>query len=124
MHPARMEATQAEPHAKERRHEPRERCEFPIEVSGFDVEGEFFTEETTTVDVSPCGCSFLLRTPVESKSVVAIRSLRAAKPNTPVHTVLFQIAHIEPGTAGSVVGASRLYTGANGSSDISGDVKG
>lgn len=98
-------------HINDRRRETRERCEFPIEVSGFDAGREFFTEQTITLDVSPCGCRFLLRTPVELGSVVAIRSLHAITPHAPMPTVLFQIVYTQPADLGSIVGVSRLHAG-------------
>ena len=53
--------------------------EFSMEVSGFDHAGRFFTERTSTVDASFCGCKFHLRTPVEKGTVVAIRLLNARR---------------------------------------------
>ncbi len=113
MEPARIQTS-----GEDRRREPRDNCEFPIEVSGFNLGGEFFTEQTTTLDVSPCGCRFVLRMPVETQSVVAIRSLLATKPDRQLPTVLFQIVHITAVRTAWIVGASRLHTATDSFGDL------
>lgn len=51
----------------ERRDEYRETRSVPVEVSGFDVRGRFFTERTETLDVSDSGCRFQLRAELKKK---------------------------------------------------------
>lgn len=93
---------------KDRSSKPAEDRELPIEISGFDAAGEFFRERTATLEVSPGGCRFFLRTAVETKSVIVIRSLHMAERRMQMPSVLFQVVHTEPLELGSIVGASRL----------------
>jgi hypothetical protein len=60
----------------ERRREWREYRRIPVEVSGFDARGRFFTERTSTFDVSNSGCSFLLNYELEESSAVSVRVIR------------------------------------------------
>lgn len=60
----------------ERRHEWRESRRVPVEVSGFDARGRFFTERTSTLDVSDSGCCFLLNAEVEEHGAVSVRVVR------------------------------------------------
>ncbi len=62
--------------APERRREWRESRHVPVEVSGFDAHGRFFTERTSTLDVSDSGCCFLLNAEIEKDSVVSVRVIR------------------------------------------------
>ncbi|MDE3171157.1 MAG: hypothetical protein KGL75_13520 [Acidobacteriota bacterium] len=57
----------------ERRREWRESRRVAIEVSGFDLHHRFFTERTSTLDVSPSGCCFLLQTEVAPASGISVR---------------------------------------------------
>jgi hypothetical protein len=77
----------------ERRREWRESRRVPVEVSGFDARGRFFTERTSTHDVSDSGCSFLLNAELEENSAVSIRVVR--RRNGMMHDdppVLFRVA--------------------------------
>jgi hypothetical protein len=60
----------------ERRREWRESLRVPVEVSGFDSRGRFFTERTSTLDVSDSGCCFSLNAEVEKNSAVSVRVVR------------------------------------------------
>jgi hypothetical protein len=60
----------------DRRREPRVPLALPIGVSGFDRTGRFFTERTSTFDVSNLGCRFPLHVEMGKDSVVAIRVIR------------------------------------------------
>lgn len=60
----------------DRRVEWRESRRVAVEVSGFDTRGRFFTERTSTVDVSDSGCCFLLNAEVEKNSAVSVRVIR------------------------------------------------
>lgn len=60
----------------ERRRELRESRRVAIEVSGFDARGCFFTERTSTLDVSPSGCCFLLQAEVQPASGISVRVVR------------------------------------------------
>ena len=57
-----------------RRSEARLPLTFPIEVSGFDRDGRFFTEQSSCFDVGEASCAFRLRSEIEEDSVVAVRS--------------------------------------------------
>jgi PilZ domain len=77
----------------ERRREWRESRRVPVEVSGFDARGRFFTERTSTLDVSDSGCCFLVSAELEENSAVSIRVVR--RRNGMMHDdppVLFRIA--------------------------------
>lgn len=77
----------------ERRREWRESRRVPVEVSGFDARGRFFTERTSTFDVSDSGCSFLLNAELEESSAVSVRVIR--RRNGLTHDdppVLFRVA--------------------------------
>jgi PilZ domain len=79
----------------ERRREWRESRRVPVEVSGFDARGRFFTERTSTCDVSDSGCSFLLNYELEKDSAVSVRVVR--RRNGMMHDdppVLFRVAWI------------------------------
>jgi len=95
----------------DRRREPRYPHSFSIEVSGFDHAGRFFTEHTSTVDASPCGCRFGLRAAVERGSVVAIRLVNARGQSAIDRpTLLFQVAHTQQSQRGWVVGVWKLQS--------------
>jgi PilZ domain len=95
----------------DRRREPRYPHSFSIEVSGFDHAGRFFTERTSTLDASMCGCRFNLRTAVERGSVVAIRLLHAEiRSALDRPTVLFQVAHTQQSGRGWIVGVWKLQS--------------
>jgi hypothetical protein len=96
---------------EDNRSEPRYPFEFSIEVSGFDHAGRFFTEGTSTVDASFCGCKFHLRTPVEKGCVVAIRLLNPRNKSASDRlTLLFQVAHVAQEKRGWAVGAWKLQS--------------
>jgi hypothetical protein len=99
------------PAGKNRRREPRYPYQLPIEVSGFDHAGRFFTEGTSTVDASFCGCKFHLRTPVEKGCVVAIRLLKARNQSERDRaTLLFQVVHMAQESRGWTVGVWKLQS--------------
>lgn len=94
---------------RERRKEPRLNLRFNIEVSGFDSDGKFFSELTTTDDISEHGCRFQLKREVEKNSVVAIRLLRPqGMEEAPERLVLFQVARAEKGTTRQTFGALKV----------------
>jgi hypothetical protein len=94
-----------------RRCEPRYPYQLSIEVSGFDLAGRFFTEGTSTVDASFCGCKFHLRTPVEKGGVVVIRLLNARNQSERDRaTVLFQVAHVTQVSRGWAIGVWKLQS--------------
>ncbi len=80
----------------ERRLEERASIEFPIEVCGFDRQGRFHTERTTTRNVADSSCNFHLRMEVELGMVLAIRVI--SSPNgeeADSRPVLFHIVRLE-----------------------------
>jgi hypothetical protein len=125
MSPTEPESHNALPHRltapENRRREPRYPYEFLIEVSGFDHAGRFFTEGTSTVDASFCGCKFHLRTPVEKGTVVAIRLLKTRNGSEANRaTLLFQVAHVAQEKRGWTVGVWKLQSSQAWSAEFAG----
>ena len=93
----------------ERRREPRVPLSLPIGVSGFDRNGRFFTERTSTFDVSNLGCKFLLHVEMGKDSVVAIRVTRRGNGlETDSPPVLFRLAWVQHTEHGWTLGAEQL----------------
>jgi len=79
-----------------RRREARLPLTFPIEVSGFDRHGHFFTEQSSCFDVGEVSCAFRLHTEMEEEAVVAIRSFHWQNNNVlDSRPVLFQVTRVE-----------------------------
>ena len=57
----------------DRRREKRKNLAFSVELFGFNIANDYFTERGVTVNVSPAGCQLRLKNQVEVKSVVALR---------------------------------------------------
>jgi hypothetical protein len=92
-----------------RRHEPRLPLTFPIEVSGLDRAGHFFTEQSSCSDVGEASCAFRLRADLEEDAVVAIRSFHWQNHNVlDSRPVLFQVARIEKDGEEWIVATIRL----------------
>jgi hypothetical protein len=105
---------------RERRQEPRTELRIPIEVSGFNRHGRFFTEKTSTQNVSTCGCRFDLRSEVEKDSVVAIRVIQRRNGcEIDSRPVLFQVNWFKELPDGFTLGASKLQPGALWSAEFS-----
>ena len=85
----------------ERRREFREARMVPVEVTGFDVRGRYFTETTATLDVSESGCRFRLNTEVERHSAVSLRvtgrSSGVVVPDPPVVFRVVWTKYMQPG---------------------------
>ena len=95
----------------DRRREPRLSISFPIEVSGFDRNGKFFSERTTTDDISDHGCRFQLQAELDPTTVVAVKVLRPDGPlSEPTKLILYQIARVQKGADGSMIGAAKLQS--------------
>jgi hypothetical protein len=95
--------------AQDRRREPRDTVEFPIEVSGFDRFGRYHTEYTKTSNVSLMGCSFHLNMEVEKGLVLALRVFHPRNGReTSIGPVLFQVVRTEPRPDGCSLGVLRL----------------
>lgn len=95
--------------ASNRRREPRLPLTFPIEVSGFDRLGRFFTEQSSCFDVGAESCAFRLHVDVEEESVLAIRSFHWQNNNVlDSRPMLFQVARIEKSDDDWVVASVRL----------------
>jgi len=94
---------------REKRREPRVALELPIEVSGFNHTGRFFTEITLTSNVSDNGCGFGLHTEVDNDAVVAIRPIQQQE-GAPceVRRVLFRVAHVRQTEDAWTLGAAKL----------------
>ena len=93
----------------DRRSGKRLRLNFPIEITGFDRAGRFFTEQTKTADISEIGCRFDLLTPVESGNVVAIKLLPPGKATLPEEKpLLFEVVWTVARTIGWTVGTRKL----------------
>lgn len=97
---------------RDKRGEPRAHLKVRIEVSGFNRYGRYFSEKTSTVDVSDGGCRFDLRTEVDEKSVIAIRLIEI-KYGRELNTRpwLFQINWLQAQPRGWTLGASKLQPG-------------
>jgi hypothetical protein len=93
----------------ERRREPRVPLTLSIGVSGFDRTGRFFTERTSTLDVSNLGCRFPLLAEMGKDSVVAIRVIRRGEGlETDSPPVLFRLAWVQQTEHGWTLGAEQL----------------
>lgn len=93
----------------DRRLEPRIALSMPIEVTGFDVEGRFFTEITRTIDVSKSGCGFSLKRRVRRGGILAIKFLREDGKQSAGHKpLLYQVARCTTEMLGGRVGAAKL----------------
>ncbi len=95
----------------DRRQESRLALSMPIEVTGFDIDGKFFTETTRTIDVSKSGCGFALRHHVDRGGIIAIkivakngRQLAAHKP------LLYQVARSNSEGPRWITGAAKLQS--------------
>jgi hypothetical protein len=55
---------------KNKRREPRVKLHTHVTVSGSDANGEIFSYDTITVDVSPHGASIALETPIRCGTIV------------------------------------------------------
>jgi hypothetical protein len=95
--------------ALDRRREERISIEFPIEVSGFNREGRFESESTSTQNVSGSSCSFHLKMEVERGMALAIRAMSSANGfHADSAPVLFYVGRVDPVPGGYCVGAVKL----------------
>ena len=95
--------------SRDRRREKRIPLVFPIEVSGFDRNGRFFSERTVTADVSENGCRFQLKTQVERGAVLAIKLIsRQTNRPQPERPLLFEVARVAEEKNGWILGAAKL----------------
>lgn len=100
----------------ERRGEYRETRGVPVEISGFDARGRFFTERTKTLDVSDFGCRFQLRAEIEKHSAISVRVIRRRNgmmmDDPPVLFRVVWVRHANPGwmVAGAKLQTVRLWT--------------
>lgn len=93
----------------DRRKERRIPLAFPIEVSGFDANGKFFTERSVTMDISENGCKFQLKSRIERSSVVALKVLhRDDSGSLPERPLLFRVARVIRENDGWTLGAVKL----------------
>lgn len=81
---------------------------FPIEVSGFDCHGRYFTERTLIVNADETHCSFQVLVQVPHDSVVAISFIRRNSRAMISRPELFEVVHAEPTTSGWHIEATRL----------------
>src|ERR1700687_1550157 len=56
----------------DRRREKRKNLAFSVELFGFNIANDYFTERGVTVNVSPAGCQLRLKNQVDVKSVLAL----------------------------------------------------
>ena len=95
----------------DRRREARLTIRFPIEVSGFDREGKFFSERTTTDDISEHGCRFQLRAELDPSTVVAVKVISPDGPiSETAKLILYQIARVQKSDDGMMIGAAKLQS--------------
>ena len=88
------------------RREPRRVAAIVVEVSGFDVAGCFFTEHTSTANLSDNGCCFRVNAGVSPGAFVALQSNGHA--DLPDRPVFYQVVWMQPLSIGLLVGAARL----------------
>jgi PilZ domain len=94
---------------KDRRREARIPLAIPVEITGFDMDGKFFSDLTKTVDISERGCSFRLRRRVERGGVVAIKVILKDRKRQPEQKpFLYQIARATADGDRWIVGAAKL----------------
>ncbi|MCL6565942.1 MAG: PilZ domain-containing protein [Acidobacteriia bacterium] len=96
---------------EDRRKEKRVLLVYPIEVHGFDRYGKFFSERTTTSNISADGCRFRLQAEVEPGTVVAIRVIHTRADARTCRALLYQIVWTEPQETGWEAGACKLQEG-------------
>jgi PilZ domain len=95
--------------SRDRRRETRIPLVFPIEVSGFDRRGRFFTERSKTSDVSANGCRFRISTEIARGALIAIKLVsRNSEQTLPERPLLFQVARLEKKEDGWILGAAKL----------------
>ena len=95
-----------------RRRERRSYVSFPIEVSGFNREGRFFTERTSASDFGERSCAFQIGSEVELNSIVAVRCFHWQNCGMfDSRPVLFRVTRVERGSEGWMVGAVKFLPG-------------
>ena len=94
---------------QDRRHEARLPLSIPVQVTGFNADNRFFSESTTTLDISESGCSFRLKCDVPRGGIVAVKVLlkEYAKENS-ARPFLYQIARASEEADCWIVGAAKL----------------
>jgi hypothetical protein len=90
------------------RQKDRDASAFPIEVSGFDGSGRYFTERTVIANANESKCSFQVRAQVPRDSVVAICFIRRSSRPRNARPELFEVVHAGPVANGWFVEATRL----------------
>ena len=94
---------------RDRRLEKRVSLVFPIEISGLDLAGGFFSERSRTWNISERGCRFALRTELRPGSIVAIRVInREPKDGPGSKALLYQIEWVRKEEGRWVMGASSM----------------
>lgn len=93
---------------QDRRREARVALAIPIEVTGFDLHGKFFTELTNTIDISESGCGFSLKRGVERGGIVAIKVAMKDRKQRVQRPFLYQIARAIPDGSRWMLGAAKL----------------
>ena len=89
----------------DRRREKRVPLAFPINVCGMDETGHFFSEHTTTDDISEQGCRLRLRKQPHEGDALAIRLMgRDELPHPGNRALLFEVRWVLPDGDGWLVG--------------------
>jgi hypothetical protein len=95
--------------SQDRRSERRILLSCPIEVSGFNNKGEFFTERTTTADISESGCRFQVKAQVETGAILALKLISRHNSETlPKRPFLYEVARVTPERDGWTLGVVKL----------------
>jgi hypothetical protein len=92
------------------RQDHRDPTASPIEVSGFDCHGRYFTERTFLANADKTHCGFQVRVQVPRDSVVAICSIRRNSRAMNSRPELFEVAHVEAMAGGWHIEATRLLS--------------
>ena len=96
---------------RDRRREPRLKLPYPIEVYGFDRQGQYFMERTVTLNVSSCGCLLELKHQPEKQGVLAIRRVGRDGARLEGHLpVLFQVCWMHRSGRQWYVGVRKLQS--------------
>lgn len=95
---------------QDRRRERRAPLAFPIYVCGIDETGHFFSEDTSTSNLSAQGCCFLIRRKPEQGDVMALRMASRNVANQASRRLLFEVRWTEPRGDGWLVGMACLQT--------------
>jgi hypothetical protein len=75
----------------------------------FNNKGEFFTERTTTADISESGCRFQVKAQVETGGILALKLISRHNSETLTNRpFLYEVARVAPAREGWTLGVVKL----------------